>query len=208
MTSEIEEAKRRALSRESAIRQSTPRQLDARALAADGIQYGALQKFWEFAGLIQMVLDLKPRTIVEIGSDVGGSLHVWSRICNQVFSIDLPGGNFSSGAGARRSWGASVHDGDSHAAESREWLMGKLHGRRVDFLMIDGDHTYDGCYEDWAMYGPLVRPGGVVAFHDVCYHGDGVCRVDEVWQKVKDGQRTWDIIQTPTNWGGIGVLMK
>lgn len=209
MTSEIEEAKRRALSRESAIRQSAPRQLDARALAADAIQYGALQKFWEFAGLVQMVLDLRPRIIVEIGSDVGGSLSAWTKITNQVYSIDLPAGPFSSESTARRSWGASTYSGDSHSADAFDWLVGKLHGRRVDFLMIDGDHTYEGSLADWQMYRPLVRPGGVIAFHDICWHGPGhPCQVDAVWQQVKEGYRSHEIIQTPTNWGGIGVLMK
>jgi predicted O-methyltransferase YrrM len=37
----------------------------------------------------------------------------------------------------------------------------------VDFLFIDGDHRYEGVLADWRDYAPLVRPGGLVAFHDI-----------------------------------------
>jgi predicted O-methyltransferase YrrM len=36
----------------------------------------------------------------------------------------------------------------------------------VDFIFIDGDHTYDGLRVDWTGWSPLVAPGGVVALHD------------------------------------------
>jgi predicted O-methyltransferase YrrM len=35
----------------------------------------------------------------------------------------------------------------------------------VDFVFIDGDHSYDGLRGDW---GGRVTPGGVVALHDSC----------------------------------------
>ena len=34
-----------------------------------------------------------------------------------------------------------------------------------DFLFIDGDHT--GVGRDYEMYRDLVRPGGLIAFHDI-----------------------------------------
>ena len=36
----------------------------------------------------------------------------------------------------------------------------------IDGLFIDGDHSIEGCARDFNSYGPLVRPGGFVAFHD------------------------------------------
>lgn len=35
-----------------------------------------------------------------------------------------------------------------------------------DLLFIDADHSELGTARDHANYGPLVRPGGIVAFHD------------------------------------------
>lgn len=38
--------------------------------------------------------------------------------------------------------------------------------RPVDFVFIDGDHSYEGLAGDWAGWAPLVAEGGVVALHD------------------------------------------
>jgi len=36
----------------------------------------------------------------------------------------------------------------------------------IDFLFIDGGHSYKAVLADWLLYAPLVAPGGMVAFHD------------------------------------------
>jgi len=36
----------------------------------------------------------------------------------------------------------------------------------VDFVFIDGDHSYDGLREDWEGWSGLVQPGGIIALHD------------------------------------------
>jgi predicted O-methyltransferase YrrM len=38
----------------------------------------------------------------------------------------------------------------------------------VDFVFIDGDHSYDGLRGDWEAWSGFVAPGGVVALHDSC----------------------------------------
>jgi predicted O-methyltransferase YrrM len=38
---------------------------------------------------------------------------------------------------------------------------------RLDLLLIDGDHTLEGCLSDLELYAPLVRPGGIILVHDV-----------------------------------------
>jgi predicted O-methyltransferase YrrM len=42
-----------------------------------------------------------------------------------------------------------------------------LDDRKVDFLFIDGDHTYEGVTRDFEMYSPLVKRGGIIAIHDI-----------------------------------------
>jgi len=43
----------------------------------------------------------------------------------------------------------------------RSWTGGP-----VDLVFIDGDHSPEGCREDWEVWHGHVSPGGAVAFHD------------------------------------------
>lgn len=146
-------------------------------------EFGAL---WEFvAGATH---------VIEIGSLFGGTLWHWLHLpgVRRVASVDtvtdwapLRDGVIE----ARKQWD-DWHDGelrvyelDSHdpatVATVAEFIP------VCDFLFIDGDHTYEGVRADWLAWSPLVRPGGVVAFHDTWPNGDrhepGVVRwVDEL----------------------------
>jgi predicted O-methyltransferase YrrM len=37
---------------------------------------------------------------------------------------------------------------------------------KVDFIFIDGDHSYEGIHKDWQLYADKVKPGGIIALHD------------------------------------------
>src|ERR1051325_1419903 len=39
--------------------------------------------------------------------------------------------------------------------------------RTIDMIFIDADHSYDGVKRDWVDWVPKVRPGGIIAMHDV-----------------------------------------
>jgi predicted O-methyltransferase YrrM len=39
-------------------------------------------------------------------------------------------------------------------------------GQNIEFVFIDGDHSYDGLKGDWENWKSLVLPGGVIALHD------------------------------------------
>jgi len=58
------------------------------------------------------------------------------------------------------------------------------------------------------MYAPLVREGGLIAFHDICYHPHFPdCKVDKFWNEVKKGYEHWEYVDPQDDtWGGIGVL--
>jgi len=43
----------------------------------------------------------------------------------------------------------------------------------IDFLFIDGDHSYQGVKADWDAWTPHLAPGGHVALHDA--------RIDGIW---------------------------
>jgi predicted O-methyltransferase YrrM len=46
----------------------------------------------------------------------------------------------------------------------------------VDFIFIDGDHSYAACRADIEAWTPMVKTGGVIAFHDFGSRADGVTR--------------------------------
>lgn len=37
---------------------------------------------------------------------------------------------------------------------------------KVEFIFIDGDHSYEGIRKDWQFYADKVSPGGIMALHD------------------------------------------
>lgn len=48
----------------------------------------------------------------------------------------------------------------------------KLAKREIDFIFIDGDHSYDGVRTDWELWSPLMAHGGVIALHDSRSYAD------------------------------------
>lgn len=42
----------------------------------------------------------------------------------------------------------------------------KNNNSKIDFLFIDGDHSYEGVKKDFDLYLPLMNKGGIIAFHD------------------------------------------
>jgi hypothetical protein len=49
--------------------------------------------------------------------------------------------------------------------------------RPIRVLWIDGDHTYPGAKEDFALFRRYVSPGGIVALHDALHTYEGPIRV-------------------------------
>jgi len=44
------------------------------------------------------------------------------------------------------------------------------HFTKIDFLFIDGDHSIEGCKNDYQLYANKIVKGGFIAFHD--YYND------------------------------------
>lgn len=52
-----------------------------------------------------------------------------------------------------------------HIARSQDVGRG-WRGPAPDVVFVDGDHSPQGCREDWDVWHPHVRAGGAIAFHD------------------------------------------
>jgi len=176
----------------------------------------------ELAGWIKRVASVSPKVVVEIGTAKGGTFFLLSRAARPdatMISIDLPGGLYGGGypswkksfyrrlIGARR----SVHliRANSHAPETRAELERHLGGKKIDVLFIDGDHTYEGVKQDFRLYAPLVRPGGIVGLHDISNRIDADIQVFRFWDELKQKFVTEEIADPAETSGrfGIGVVI-
>lgn len=169
----------------------------------------------ELAGALEVIAGVNPSVIVEIGCDAGGTLYAWRQVCDRVYGITLADNSHKTGGGDRPliDHGATVHIGDSHDPASRDWLVSQLRhdrpevlGQPVDVLVIDGDHTEAGVRADWAMYSPLVRPGGLALLHDIFVTNDPRAQVHQFWPELTGRYRTSEIRSTqrpPYGWGVV-----
>ncbi len=187
-----------------------------------GNQYfRAIQVPSELAALGEILADLRPERALEVGTAQGGTLLFLTRLASPhatIVSVDLPGGKFGGGYSTRRQWfyqrfarrRQRLHllRGDSHSNEMLARVKEAFRGQPLDYLFIDGDHRYEGVKRDFEMYGPMVRKGGVIAFHDIVDGpSDAVGGVPRFWREIKSNCRHAEIVRDPKQGGyGIGVL--
>ena len=135
----------------------------------------AYQELGEFGPFWEFIASRPHASVLEIGSLYGGTLWYWARLpaIDSLVSVDRPptsgqmGADIQAARSQWRGWFPNVEFTDiptnSHDPQTVEAVR---HRGPFDFAFIDGDHTYDGVRQDWLLYSPMVRPGGVVAFHD------------------------------------------
>jgi cephalosporin hydroxylase len=183
-------------------------------LALRAWRHSANQKLVEFAALIRLLSERELNVVVEIGSAHGGTYWAWCRLATptaHLVSVDLPG-NDAWDARVRSYPGPTqtqtVIRADSHAPQTVRSLDG-LRGL-VDLLFLDGDHSYDGVRADFENYAPLVKPGGLIAFHDVESTNHPASQVDQLWTQLRDLYDSHEIIDAvddeQSGRYGIGVL--
>jgi len=176
----------------------------------------------EILELLKILDEIKPKVIIEIGTANGGTLFLFSRIASEdaiIISIDLPGGKFGGGypnwkiplykAFSLSKQKLSLIRVDSHDQETLKKVKKILNNRKADFLFIDGDHTYEGVKRDFEMYSPLVKEGGIIAFHDIVAHSiETECEVDKFWKGIKDYTSKEIVKNCDQGWAGIGMLRR
>jgi predicted O-methyltransferase YrrM len=185
------------------------------------VKRGAIQHVDELAQFSALVRKMQPKRLVEIGTAQGGVFWLLCQLSRQdatLVSVDLPPEKrFSGGLKTAidlqkmKIPGQAVHavSGSSHDPAILDRVKAIFAGNQIDVLFIDGDHSYGGVRQDYEMYRSLVRPGGIIAFHDIVHTKFEDCHVDVFWNElVHDaGLRTTEIIgPTPARFGGIGVV--
>jgi len=168
---------------------------------------------------------LKATRMIEIGSYAGGSLYLYAgalRPGAEIVVVDLPieGDNaseiLSDTIRKLEAEGYSItrFDGDSADPAIIKAVRAKM--PVADFAHIDGDHTYPAVLSDWTNYGTLVRPGGLIALHDIAYlrkAGLPPARSGQVFQELLaagyEGEafiQTENIVSKSGKVSGIGLV--
>ncbi|MHB8520744.1 MAG: class I SAM-dependent methyltransferase [Limisphaerales bacterium] len=181
------------------------------------------QKRLEIVQLLRIVSAAAPRAVCEIGTAAGGTTFLLAKAAAPdavIISID----NAIDGArqAALRRFASQrqriiCFRSDSHQPGTQEMVTAILGRQTLDVLFIDGDHTKEGVAADFRSFGPLVREGGFIAFHDIV--PDFLARfgrktasfsggVPGFWRELRQGSLlTQEIIEDPDQDGyGIGLV--
>lgn len=184
------------------------------------------QNLLEFEELLKEYNKLKPTRFIEIGSLYGWTLQHFIHYGEEnstALSIDLPVRRFVGPNDWRvekqednyknvwpiwaKTKNCKLHliADSSQNIKTLEKTKSVFKGELVDFLFIDGDHSYRGVKSDYEMYGPLVRSGGIIAFHDIGKNEEGGCNI--LWNEIKTTRSNYkEILKDEKNEKGIGIL--
>jgi cephalosporin hydroxylase len=189
-------------------------------LVNTAMSMGAIQVPEELAQLVDFVEKLKPVNVMEIGAESGATFFLWCQLASGLkLSVDWPCGASGSWkyvdhlalqerTNTMLSWGDGICivTGDSHSADVRSKVNAILKNLKLDFLFIDGDHSYEGVKADYRNYREFVKPGGFIAFHDIKdtpYHRRMSCEVGRLWKELMGEKQEFC---SNTDWGGIGLM--
>lgn len=168
----------------------------------------------EILALARTVAAVRPKIILEIGTAFGGTLFIWSQLASElVVSCDIADKSVQREfylrfppPGSRCT--IELLTGDSHTHGFKKSVADILRGRKADFLFIDGDHTEAGVTADYQDYREFVRPGGIIAFHDIVEKQ--IPRDNQVyhlWKHIRHEPGAEEYIRDRDQTGyGIGIL--
>ena len=174
------------------------------------------QSKFELAEIVRILEETRPKVILEIGTAFGGSLFWWCRAAADdatIVTMDLPNGYWNHRDPLYRSFARPGQDlhlvlADSHTQDGLGRVREILQGRQIDFLFIDGDHSYEGVAADFEMYAPLVAANGLIGFHDIVPGPpELVGGVPRFWEEIKTSYGVREIVEDRAQTGcGIGVI--
>ena len=190
----------------------------ARGFRWKGGRLRAVQAQDEIVWLLEMVRELAPHRVLEIGTANGGTLFLWTRVAApdaHLVSADICPlgllGRHSAFAVLCRGFARVqqrielVFGKSSHDESTRNEVAALFGGEPVDFLFIDADHSYEGVSRDFELYSPLVRPGGLIAFHDVAPRISAGTGVPQFWEEFKATHDTMTRVAPTEPSFGIGI---
>ena len=163
--------------------------------------YGAVQIGSEFSWLLDKISELKSRkTAVEIGVYKGGTFYAFMQFFEKVIGIDIE----------EKVLSFKLRSDDQYIiGNSKDLNIVSKIPNNLDFLFIDGDHSYEGVYEDFNLWKIKVRKGGIIALHDIVGADISGYKygVRDFWAEIKKNYET-DEIKNHEKYYGIGIIKK
>jgi len=183
-------------------------------------EVGIQQNRKEIEKFIGVLLQHQHGLCLEIGLGFFGSTHfLWREIFDRVVTIEK---NFERirefGRNMKEYHGEWVLDDQRSqffvGYSNDEKIIADVYNKisNVDMLFIDGNHSYESVLCDFLLYYPLVKSGGIVAFHDTALSADNV-GVPQLIAEIQNGKYTnenrivmHDIVEDA--WTGISYFYK
>lgn len=177
----------------------------------------------ELTEMVKRIEKKSPRLVLEIGTARGGTLCLLCRFSAPdatIISVDLP---FGRNGGGYPKWKEPHYQNftkpdqtlhllraNSHAPETLQRVKDLIGTRRFDFMLIDGDHSYEGVKQDYHSYSQLLAPDGIIALHDILPNlSDPSIDVNRFWEELEAEatQQTERITSFPDQRAfGIGLV--
>ncbi len=165
----------------------------------------ASQDKFELWRLLEVLNARPPKVIVEVGVHKGFSIETWKKAFDPQMIVGI-----DNDAQFIETRGFELIVGNSNDEHTRNRLIDHLGMRQIDFLFLDGDHTYEGVSKDFELYAPLVGLSGVVAIHDTRRTGEkwiGKVETHRFFEEMRDKYPScefWNGVLPDTP--GTGVL--
>lgn len=149
----------------------------------------------EFLG--EVITNDLGETALEIGLGYYGSTHfLWRLAFKRVITIEKSGDRCRAFARSHSKFSGGAWLGTDGASEfilgmsSDPMVVRKAYDaiqHKADLLFIDGDHSYSSVLCDWLLYRHLVRPNGIIAFHDCATDRPDVSEVPLFLARLESG---------------------
>ena len=185
-----------------------------------------LQDIKELEAILQMYQVLRPKKVLEIGSLYGGTLWHWIQKSvpgTVIVSVDKIPDNKHHRASVvleeHKQWAGWAETAQVEIVE----IVGRSDDLNVmswvkeyqpfDFIFVDGGHEYDVVHADYNNYYPMLRKGGLMAFHDIAAPDRNTYNIDvgRWWRDMVASTlftgKVMESITRPGKWG-IGIIQK
>lgn len=163
-----------------------------------------------------MICEIKPKTVVELGTYYGGSFFAFCEAADAfssksfIYAVDTWEGDPQTGRYDDEVYN-KVQEHTNHKHKLRARLIRStfdeaatyFEDKSVDLLHIDGLHTYEAVKHDYETWLPKMKDDSIILFHDINVR-EREFGVWKLWAEIKEEYKTYETF----NGHGLGILVR